>query len=101
MGIRSRQKFSNIAQALLIITDRKYELWIMNTFEKEWYLYLVLFFSSVFIVIDFLAALAALYLHMGLTEWLTVWSIQRDRRGNAHILSDKLQLPSTTKMEVI
>ena len=26
MGIRSRQKFSNIAQALLIITDRKYEL---------------------------------------------------------------------------
>ena len=42
MGIRSRQKFSNIAQAFLIITA--------------------------LIVIYFLAALAALYLHMGLTE---------------------------------
>ena len=49
-----------------------------------------------------LAARAALYLHMGLTEWLrNNYHSERSTRQCARIWSDNLQLPYTSKLEVI
>ena len=48
----------------------------------------------------FLAVLAALYLHMGLTESFTIHHSERLTRQCARIRSDKLQLPNTRRLEV-
>ena len=52
-------------------------------------------------VLAFLAARAALYLHMGLTEWVTFHHSERLPRQCARIRSDNLQLPYASKLEVM
>ena len=49
----------------------------------------------------FLGALAALYLHRWRTDWLKNHHSERSTRQCAHVWSDNLQLPYTSKLEVI
>ena len=52
-------------------------------------------------VLAFLAARAAIYLHMGLTEWVTFHHSEGSLRQCARIRSDNLQRPYASKLEVI
>ena len=53
-------------------------------------------------MISYWAALTALYLHMGLAEWLSNdFDFKRSTRQCARIWSDNLQLPYTRRLEII
>ena len=49
----------------------------------------------------FLAARAPLYLYRSVSEWLMIHHSERSTRQCAHIWSDNLQLPYSSKLEII
>ena len=62
---------------------------------------LLKYVTDICTLFHFLAALAALYLHRWRTDWLKNHHSERSTRQCAHVWSDNLQLPYTSKLEVI
>ena len=99
--IKAHTKHDSFLQSASIIrtelsstlsTVRSAYFWRRDSGFISWDILLRLYQSSNWVPVSrFLAAIAALYLRILRTEWLTVWSNQRDRRGNARIWSGNLQ----------